>query len=193
MNYDVESAVALLVRTPAALRALLQELPPQWLDAAEGPGAWSVRDVACHLADLESDAWLPRARFILEHGCASPLPAIERERFRDRYADAPLDIVLDDFAQLRTDNLSALRSIPLDDTTLRLTGHHGTLGAVTLEQLLSTWAVHDLTHLAQIARALAAQYRDAVGPWAAFLSVLAPRAAAASRPAPGPAASAGAG
>jgi hypothetical protein len=54
----------------------------------------------------------------------------------------------------------------------RLTGEHPTFGAVTAEQLLATWVAHDLGHLAQISRVMAKQYRDAVGPWQAFLPVL---------------------
>ena len=43
---------------------------------------------------------------------------------------------------------------------------------MTLGQLLAAWVVHDLGHLAQIARVMAKQYRDPVGPWEAYLPVL---------------------
>lgn len=172
MEYDVASASALLVRTPATLRALLAGLPDTWLDAPEGEGAWSARDVACHLADLERDGWLPRVRWILERGTDAPLPSIERERFRAMFAGVSIESVLDEFQRLRSDNVRALAELHLDSAALRRTGRHESFGTVTTAQLLSTWVVHDLTHLAQVARALAAQYRDAVGPWVEFLSVL---------------------
>jgi hypothetical protein len=175
MKYDVETAKALLGRTPSTLQTLLQELPPTWLDASGGTGAWSAREVACHLADLEHDAWIPRARFILEHATTAPLPVIERERFRERYADAPLNTVLADFERLRADNLADLQGLALDPAALRLAGLHDALGPVTLAQLLSAWVVHDLNHLSQITRVLAEQYRDAVGPWATYMSILSPR------------------
>src|SRR5947199_4004983 len=53
-----------------------------------------------------------------------------------------------------------------------LPGEHPTLGRVTLRQLLAAWVVHDLGHVAQVARVMAKQYRDQVGPWIPFLPVL---------------------
>jgi len=176
MKYETESAKAILVRTPAVLRAMLQGLPDAWLDAPEGPGAWSPREVACHLADLEQDAWIPRVRAILDHGSTRPLPGIERERFRARYAHAGLDVALDEFRDAREANLRALDGLELGDAALAAMGRHPVLGEVRLSQLLSTWVVHDLTHLGQVSRALAAQYREEVGPWTDFLSILRARA-----------------
>lgn len=172
MNYRLDSARAILSRTAAVLRTMLQDLPDEWLNAPERPGAWSPRDVACHLADLERDAWLPRLRTILDHGTTRPLPTIDRERFRARYADAPLETVLADFASHREANLAVLDTFDLDAAALAAVGHHHVLGEVTASELLSAWVVHDLTHLAQIARALAAQYAEAVGPWVEFLGIL---------------------
>lgn len=177
MRYHPASASALLVRTPAVLRALLQGLPAAWLDAPEEPGAWSPREVACHLADLERDAWLPRARAILEHGSTRPLAGVDRERFRARYTGTPIEVVLDEFQGAREANLRALGRLAADGSALAAVGLHHVFGEVTLSQLLSAWVVHDLTHLAQISRALAAQYGEEVGPWVEFLSILRPRAA----------------
>lgn len=174
MNYDPVLARALLARTPGVLRAWLPGLPAEWLDAPAGPSAWSVRDVACHLADLEGDDWWPRVRMILERA-ERPFPKVDRERFRERFAGASLDAVVDAFEAARARNLEALEALAPNATLLELRGWHPDLGAVTLGQLLSTWVVHDLTHLAQISRTLAVRYRDAVGPWSAYLGVLRPR------------------
>lgn len=186
MRYEPALARALLMRTPAVLRALLHGLPGPWLDAPEGPGAWSPRDVACHLADLEQDAWLPRVRHILDHGRTRPLPGIERERFRARYDRAPLGIVLDELETAREANLRTLGELELRDEALSAVGMHPLLGEVRLSHLLSAWVVHDLTHLAQISRALAAQYREEVGPWTRFLSILRRRAEPEAGDRPGP-------
>lgn len=172
MNYDVDSAIALLRRTPPMLGAWLRPLPSEWLDAPEAPGAWSPRDVACHLADLERDGWIPRVRTILDSGLETPLSGIERERFRIRYAGASIDFVLEDFQRSRENNLKALRELNLEPALLAAVGRHSLFGDVRLSQLLTAWTVHDLTHIAQIARAMAAQYREEVGPWKQFLSVL---------------------
>lgn len=172
MNYDPALARTLLTRTPALLRVWLGDLPSEWLDAPEHPGAWSPRDVVCHLTDLEADAWLPRVRTILEHGTGRTLAAVDPERFRTRFAGASLTVVLDEFAATRARNLQELDDLGLDEALLGSTGLHSDFGEVSLSQLLATWAVHDLTHLSQVSRALAAQYRHAVGPWIGFLSVL---------------------
>lgn len=181
MDYDPALARAILIRTPDVLRTWLLGLPAEWLDAPEGPGAWSPRDVACHLADLEHDGWLPRIRTLLEAGMERPFSGIERERFRERFAGAPLGVVLDEFAAVRTRNIEALDALGSDAALLAARGRHPVFGEVSLAQLLSTWVVHDLTHLAQISRALAAQYREAVGPWIRNLSVLRARGAAEER------------
>jgi hypothetical protein len=182
MKYDTASARALLVRTPAVLRAMLQGLPGAWLNAPEGPGAWSPREVACHLAELEPYAWLPRIRTVLEHGAAHPVPGVEPERFRERYAGVPLEAVLDDFQAAREANLRALDTLEVGAAALETVGRHRVLGEIRLSELLSTWTVHDLTHLAQVSRALAAQYRDEVGPFAGYLSVLRARGSVGGEP-----------
>lgn len=181
MKFDPSSARALMERTPGVLRALLSGLPPTWLDLPEHEGAWSPREIAAHMADLEADGWIPRVRHILEEGERKPLPAIGRERFRERYAGASIHAILDDFEAQRKANVEVLASLALDEAALSTAGVHPALGSVRLSQLLSTWAVHDLTHTAQIVRTLAAQYRDEVGPWIEYLSILR------DRPRPGPA------
>lgn len=175
MRFDPTTAGALLERTPTVLRTMLQGLPGVWLNSPETADAWSPRDVARHMADLERDGWLSRVHAILDHGAARPLPGIERERFRMYYADTPIETVLDDFESARRANLAALEALDLDEAALAAAGRHHVLGPVRLSQLLSTWVVHDLAHLGQIARAMAAQYRTEVGPWAEFLSILRPR------------------
>jgi hypothetical protein len=172
MEYDVSSAEPLLERTPRVLHATVSGLPPAWLDAREKPGTWSIREIVFHMADLERDAWLGRARTFLEPGARGVLGGVERERFRRRYADASVEEALEDFRRLRVANLESLRSYGLGEADLHRESRHPDFGVVLLSQLLSTWVVHDLTHLAQISRTLAAQYREAVGPWADFLSVL---------------------
>lgn len=178
MDYDPILAGALLARTPELLDIWTRGLPSAWLEARERPGAWSVRDVVCHVADLERDAWLPRVRAMLmdrpgmESGAGSTFGPLDRERFRVRFADAPLADVLGVFREARARNLDALDRLTLDAAGLARAGRHPDFGEVTVAQLLSTWMVHDLTHVAQIARALSARYRDAVGPWRAYLSIL---------------------
>lgn len=178
MDFSPALASVLLARTPEFLNVWTAGLPGPWLHASEERGAWSVRDIVCHLADLERRAWLPRVRVMLMDGAnegpgvGSTFRPLDRERFRVRFADKPFEDVLRTFGEARARNLVALDELTLDDAALARRGGHPDFGEVTVAQLLSTWVVHDLTHVAQIARTLAAQYRDAVGPWRAYLSVL---------------------
>ncbi|HEY0014702.1 MAG TPA: DinB family protein [Longimicrobium sp.] len=172
MSFDPSAGVPVLERTPRVLRAMLDGLPPEWIDADEGAGTWSPFAIVGHLVHGERANWIPRARMILEHGPAVPFPPFDREaQFRDS-AGRPLTGLLDEFAELRAANLATLASWRLDERQLRREGLHPEFGLVTLNQLLSTWVAHDLGHVAQTARVMAKQYREAVGPWRAYLPVL---------------------
>lgn len=172
MNFDLDHGYAVLARTPDVLRAQLAGLPADWTAAADGPDAWSPFDVVGHLIDGEETDWMPRARTILTHGRAKPFEPFDRLRHRDRNRGRPLEALLEEFARLRAANLAALRDLAPDAERLALEGEHPELGRVTLGQLLATWVAHDLTHLAQISRTMARQYRTAVGPWRVYLPSL---------------------
>lgn len=172
MDFDLAAGTAVLERTPHVLRALLGGLPPGWTDADEGPDTWSPRVVVGHLVHLERTDWIPRARIILAQGPERRFAPVDRFAQLRESEGRPLDELLDDFARLRADNLATLAGWRLGDEQLALEGEHPHFGAVTLRQLLSTWTAHDLAHLAQTARVMAKQYREAVGPWRAYLSVM---------------------
>ncbi|WP_420125135.1 DinB family protein [Longimicrobium sp.] len=172
MSFDLSAQVPLLERTPQVLRAMLEDLPPEWIHAVEGAGTWSPFAIVGHLVHGERANWIPRARMILEHGSGRTFAPFDREaQFRDS-AGRTLTELLDEFAQLRTENLATLASWRLDGQKLRLEGLHPEFGRVTLGQLLATWVAHDLGHIAQVARVMARQNREAVGPWRAYLPVL---------------------
>jgi hypothetical protein len=165
-------AVAVLERTPAALDGLLRGLPEPWLLASEGPDTFTPRDVVGHLIHGEETDWIPRMRIILEHGESVPFTPFDRFAFRTASLSHSTDDLLARFASLRTGSLSTLREARLDEGALSRTGTHPGLGRVTLGQLLAAWVVHDLGHLKQVARAMARQYREAVGPWREYLTIL---------------------
>jgi DinB superfamily len=172
MAHDLQQTISLLSRTPAALNALLRDLPEAWTMRNEGEKTWSAFDIVGHLIHGERTDWMPRARMILEFG-----ESREFEPF-DRWAQArgsegkSLDELLDDFARLRAENLEVLRALQLRPADFEKRGKHPALGVVKLSELLATWAAHDLTHLHQLSRVMAYQYREAVGPWSAFLGVM---------------------
>lgn len=173
MDFQIEEALPVLKRTPAALRALLAGLPDEWTRATEGPGTWSPFDVVGHLIHGERTDWIPRVEHILRHGAAVPFPPFDREAMFTRYAGLSLAELLDTFETLRDENLQRLAGLHLTPADLQRRGLHPELGVVTLRQHLATWTAHDLAHLAQVVRVMARQYKEAVGPWRAYLSVLA--------------------
>jgi len=172
MEFHLPLALPMLERTPAVLRTLLADLPSEWTDANEGPDSWSAFDVVGHLIHGERTDWIPRARMILEEGRSRAFEPFDRfAQFRDS-AGKSLDELLGEFEQLRAESIRTLRGWRLTDEQLALQGEHPVFGAVTLRQLLATWTAHDLSHIAQISRVLTKQYRDAVGPWRAYLPIM---------------------
>ena len=172
MNYDLPQATAVLRRTPSVLDALLRDLPDEWTRQNEGGATWSAYDIVGHLVHGERTEWLPRARMILEHGEARTFARFDRLAQQRESAGKSLPSLLDEFAAVRAANLEAIRALNLQPADLERRGTHPLFGAVTLSQLLATWAAHDLTHLHQISRVMAHQYRHAVGPWQVYLGVL---------------------
>lgn len=163
-EFSLSEAVAILIRTPAALDALLRGLPDNWVRSTEGENTWSAYDIVGHLIFADRTDWMPRARILLEHGEARPFDPFDRFAQLKEPQDRPLDRLLDDFARLRKENVAALEALNLSDGDFSRRGKHPALGAVTLSELLATWAVHDLNHVHQLARVMAHRYRDAVGP-----------------------------
>ena len=170
--FDMDEAVAILSRTPAALDALLRGLPEGWIAAHEGGDTWTAYDVIGHLIHGERTDWVPRARIILEHGETRPFDKFDRFAQFAAPKGRTIASLLDEFAAARRDSLRELASLGITAADLGRRGRHPELGTVTLGQLLATWVAHDLDHVAQISRVLARQYSDEVGPWRAYLRVI---------------------
>jgi len=172
MHFDLAQAAAVLERTPKTLRAMLAGLGPEWLDATEGPDTWSPYIIMGHLIHAERTDWIPRAQIILAQGESRRFAPFDRfAQFRESEGKSLAEL-LDEFARLRAENLATLAGWNLTDAQLGLNGEHPEFGAVALRQLLATWVAHDLGHIAQVARVMAKQYREAVGPWRAYLPVM---------------------
>jgi hypothetical protein len=181
-KFNLAEAIAILTRTPATLNALLRGLPDLWVlhneGSSDGGGnneeknTWSAFDIVGHLIVGDRTDWMPRARIILENGEARPFDPFDRFAQEKESQGKSLEQLLDEFARVRSENVAALQALNLQPEDLAARGRHPALGVVTLSQLLATWAVHDLTHLHQLSRVMAHQYRDAVGPWSAYLGVL---------------------
>jgi|SRR6266568_5836861 len=172
MVHDLQNTIALLSRTPAALDALLSDLPESWTHCNEGGDTWTVYDIVGHLIYADREDWLPRARKILQFGETQPFDPFDRLGHVQASQGKSLPRLLDEFACVRCECLDELRALNLQPNQLAMRGRHPALGAVTLSELLATWAAHDLTHLHQISRIMAYQYCAVVGPFKAYLGVL---------------------
>jgi DinB superfamily len=172
MQPTLDHTISLLSHTPSTLNALLRDLPVEFISANEGANTWTPIDVVGHLISGERTDWLPRARIILQFGESRTFDPFDMQGHLREIEGKSLPHLLDDFADLRTNNLFELRSWKLQPADLDKRGVHPSQGVVTLSQLLATWAAHDLTHLHQLSRILAYPYRDAVGSWSKFLGVL---------------------
>ena len=172
MEQTLQQTMALLARTPATLNAFLRELPDSLTLQNEGGETWSAYDIVGHLAYAERTDWMPRVKMILEFGETRAFEKFDRLGQIKESQGKSLAQLLDEFARIRAENLNDLRALNLQREDLNRRGQHPSLGVVTLSQLLATWAAHDLTHLHQLSRIMAHQYREAVGPWSAYLGVL---------------------
>lgn len=172
MRFDPNTSLPLLERTPAVLSALLHDLSDVWIHTTEGKDSWSAFDVLGHLVHGERTDWIPRARRILEQGESVPFEPFDRCAMFEESKGKTLGDLVDEFRGLRAESLAVLRGWNLQPADFDRRGRHPALGVVTLGQLLATWVVHDLGHLAQMARVMAKRHADAVGPWKAYLPIL---------------------
>ena len=172
MTFDVQHAIEVLQRTPVALRALLGGLGDHWTRGNYGEATFSPFDVVGHLIHAERTNWIPRLHVIVEHGETKPFPPFDRYAMYEASSGKSMGALLETFAALRAKNLNDLRTLVLSPADLDRRGTHPELGAVTLRQLIAAWVVHDLDHTHQVVKAMAFQYRDAVGPWRQYLSIL---------------------
>ena len=174
MKFNLDDAISVLARTPDVLKSLLQGLPDELALGNEGEQTWSPFDVMGHLIHAEQTDWIPRARFILQFGESRAFDPFDRTAMFAQSQGKTLALLLDEFVAARRESLAVLNAMKLSANDLKKTGLHPdpALGRVTLEQLLATWVAHDLGHLTQISRTLAKQYRDAVGPWRQYISLL---------------------
>ena len=172
MEQNLQQTILLLARTPMALNALLRDLPEMWTHRNEGGNTWNVFEVVAHLIYGEQADWIPRARIILQFGETRTFEPFDRKGYIKLSQGKTLAQLLDEFTRARSESLEQLRALNLQPQDLERRGRHPAFGPVKLSQHLATWAAHDLTHVHQISRIMAHQYREAVGPWHDYLGVL---------------------
>lgn len=171
-NFSLSRSVEILERTPDVLTALLKNISSDWTAVNEGGETWSAYDIVGHLIHGEKTDWIPRAKIILSEKTERTFEPFDRFAQFEESNGKSMTMLLNEFKELRQQNIVYLKSVEVTEKELNLTGTHPVFGEVTLTQLLSTWVVHDLNHLAQISRVMAKQYKEDVGPWVAYLKIL---------------------
>ena len=172
MHFELIQGTEILKRTPHTVSALLGNLSEAWVTQNEGPETWSPYDVIGHLIHAEETDWIPRVRMILEHGDSRAFEPFDRFAMIERSKGKTMHQLLEIFQLMRSQSLGELQRMNITPALLEKKGKHPEFGPVSLSQLLATWVVHDLGHIAQIARVMSKQFGEAVGPWQAYLPVL---------------------
>jgi len=172
MQFALKDAFDILERTPDVLESLLSDQSESWLNCRIEPGSFSPVDILGHLIYGELTDWIPRARIILQYQESRPFDPFDRFGFAPLIQGKSVDRLLDQFASLREKNLETLDEFDLGERELDLRGMHPELGPVTMRNLLATWVAHDLGHIAQIMRVMANEYKEAVGPWRPYVSIV---------------------
>lgn len=172
MNFSMKEAMEVLERTPQTLEHFLSGLSDGWLQSKEGEGTWNASEVIEHLIEGEKHNWLPRLKMILQEGESKPFPPFDRFSHLQEASERSIEQKLLEFRTIRAQNINTLQTLIDPELHLELTGSHPAFGQVKLRELLATWAVHDLTHIAQIVRVMAKRYRTDVGPWQEYLGIL---------------------
>lgn len=172
MRFDLHKSIEVLERTPSVIENMLKGLSEEWTHRNEGPDTWSAYDIVGHLVHGEKTDWLIRAEIILSDNKNKKFTPFDRFAQYKESKGKSMEMLLDEFKTLRKKNIIKLRLKGIDNADLLKRGIHPDFGNVTLKQLLSTWVVHDLNHIAQIARVMAKQYKAEVGPWVEYLPIL---------------------
>ncbi|MEO5778127.1 MAG: DinB family protein [Flavobacterium sp.] len=172
MEFNLSKSIEILERTPQVLTTLLSGLSNEWIQNNEGEETWSPYDVIGHLIQGEKTDWIVRTEIILSNEADKNFALFDRFAQFEESKGKTISDLLNEFQELRTKNLIALQSRQITPDDLQQTGIHPAFGEITLENLLATWVAHDLGHIAQIARVMAKQYKNEVGPWTEYIPIL---------------------
>ena len=172
MTFEIDKAIEILERTPLAIETLLKGISEEWLKNNEGENTWSPYTIVGHLIHGEKTDWIPRATIMLSDSQNKTFEPFDRFAQMRENQDKSIDELLAEFKHLRKENLQELKSLQINNSKLSSKGIHPELGEVSLQELLSTWVVHDLGHISQITRVMAKQYKNEVGAWEAYLGIL---------------------
>ncbi len=135
---------------PNELEDLLNDLDEETLRWRPVPNKWSIKEIMCHLRDMEREAYLARYHRILGEDSPS-LPNIDQDRlaYERDYINQDARQALDEFKWLRTETVKTLDGVPPDAWSRG--GVHEVDGPLSIEQLVHRQIKgNDMNHLVQM-------------------------------------------
>jgi hypothetical protein len=172
MKFELDQGIAILENTPEVMQNLIGSLSAPWTSGNEGSKSWSPYDIIGHLIHGEKTDWISRMDIILNGEKDHVFEPFDRFAQFENSKGKSLEQLLEEFSSLRKSNLAYLRSKKLSEEDLSKQAQHPDFGRVTLKELLASWVVHDLNHIAQTCRVMAHQYWQEVGPWKGYMGIL---------------------
>lgn len=140
--------VAVIGETRAALRRLLEKMPPEQLQMCAPGKKWNAREIVCHLADCELVFAFRLKQTLAED--APVLQPFDQERWALRYGNCELAHALESFEAARAWNLLLIAGTTAEERTRVVT--HPERGTMSFWTLVETMAGHDTNHLGQLER-----------------------------------------
>jgi hypothetical protein len=162
MDNSLLWARRLLATTPNRWLDLAGSLPPELLARKPASSDWSSVECLQHLIDVEEV-------FQFRVGCfmqGLDFPAFDPDAQGTKPGDESPLVMAAKFGRLREESLQILENLHSDD--LERQARHAELGIVSLGQMISEWAAHDLNHTMQAERALMQPFIKGSGPWVVY-------------------------
>ncbi len=172
MEFEINKAIEILERSPSVYKNILSGLSAEWVNARETENSWSAFDIMGHLIHGELTDWIPRTMIFLSNEEDKTFEPFDMEAHFENSKGKTINDLIKEFKDLRNENITILKTLEISPTDLERTAIHPALGKVKLKEHLATWVVHDLTHIAQINRILAKQYKSEVGLWIQWMPIM---------------------
>lgn len=152
-----------LERTPLILEAMLRGVCEELLLHNEGENTWNTKQVLAHLVYMEQNNWCKKLGLLLNNTSCKTFDQYSVKQQFQELVQKNSKQWLDEFIAIRTQSLQWLRQaqlnkLPVDDVKGCLKQY----GDITLRELLSTWVAHDLTHIHQISRIIAKNFKEVI-------------------------------
>jgi hypothetical protein len=145
----LRDVVAILASTPEKLKREIASMSLQEMKTRPAANKWSVQEVLAHLDDIEEIGMRARVAAMIETD--NPiLPSIDQEKRAEEMKYNRINPLksLAGLARQRQANVKWLNRLRPAQQKRR--GTHQEVGVISVEELVTEWALHDLGHIKQI-------------------------------------------